>query len=136
MSLSSNIFNAVGYHGSNKNSINLFLSDGGINCSYNRGQDIFLGGGFYLWRDSWHRAYKWSARHVEDPNDCSVLGIEIECSNDKMLNFTSTYFSEDEKELNFLKLYLKVIEKLQENENNGLYFGRFIDYLIEYGVDI
>ena len=53
-----------------------------------------------------------------------------------MLNFTSTYSSEDEKELNFLKLYLKVVEKLQENSKNGLYFGRFIDYLIEKDVDI
>ncbi len=129
-----NIFKAVGYHGTNEDSVNSFLENN-IDCTYRRNQDIFLGGGFYLWRDSYYRAYNWSARH-SDGNDNAVLEVNVKCNNEEMLNFTTTSSGQDNKELKFLKLYLKVVEALQESGHNGLYFGRFIDYLIDTGVDI
>ena len=48
------IFYAVGYHGTSENGANIIVNNG-IDFSKREG-DVFLGRGFYLWRDSYARA--------------------------------------------------------------------------------
>jgi len=134
--MSINVFKAVGYHGTNKIMSNIFLKNNGIDCTWKHGDDVFLGGGFYLWRDSYYRAYSWSDRHADESQNHAVVEVEIECLNDDMLNFTTTKSGNDNKELKFFKLYIKIIDALQNDNLIGLHFGRFIDYMITEGVDI
>lgn len=111
-----NKLHAVGYHGTNKKFVKNIL--GGIDFSRNKG-DKFLGQGFYLWRDSYERAYKWAKRDcVED--EISVICAKINSCKENCFNFTS-YVWNNEKE--YFDIYLK--------DFNHLTFGEFIDLLIE-----
>jgi len=108
---------AIGYHGT-KNASHII--NNGIDFSRREG-DVFLGRGFYVWRDSYARAKIWNSAQ-------NVIESKIECPQDEMLNFTSIKWN---KELDIIKLYLKYFKPKE------IYFGEFIDFLIdELGVDI
>ena len=106
-------FHAIGYHGSDNNNLQV---------NFNLpADDVFLGRGFYIWRDSIERATKWKGSDV-------VYKAVIECQKDEMLNFTSTNWND---ELAIMKLYLKYFK------SKKIYFGEFLDFLIDsVGVDI
>ena len=111
---------AVGYHGTTKEGENQILSNG-IDVS-RRANDVFLGRGFYIWRDSYQRAKVWNR------GSDGVLELNVKCSHDEMLNFTSINWN---NELDIIKLYLKYFKPKE------IYFGEFIDFLIDdLGVDI
>lgn len=113
-----NTFKAIGYHGTDD--ADVILTDG---IDYKRpAGDVFLGRGFYLWRDSYERAFSWRG------NKKDVIQVECECLKDEMLNFTSTNWN---SEKDIIRLYLKYFKPKQ------IYFGEFIDFLIdELEVDI
>ena len=108
-----NTFKAIGYHGTN---------DRDLKIDYILPQnDVFLGRGFYIWRDSYQRAKTWK-------NSKCIYEVKLTCPKDEMLNFTSVGWN---KELDIMKLYLKYFKP------KNIYFGEFIDFLIdEMGVDI
>jgi len=109
---------AVGYHGTTEEGADTILNSG-IDFSRREG-DVFLGRGFYVWRDSFHVAKDWRNSKV-------ILEVKIECPQDKMLNFTSRIWN---NELDIMKLYLKYFKPKE------IYFGEFIDFLIDNNVDI
>jgi len=110
---------AVGYHGTTEEGANQILSSG-IDFSRREG-DVFLGRGFYIWRDSYTRAKIWNSAE-------KVIESKIECPQDEMLNFTSIKWN---NELDIIRLYLKYFKPKE------IYFGEFIDFLIdELDVDI
>lgn len=113
-----NTYKAVGYHGTEN--ADIILKKG---IDYKRlAGDVFLGRGFYLWRDSYNRAFNWQERKQD------VIRVEIKCSNDEILNFTSSNFN-SEKEI--IRIYLKYFKP------KNIYFGEFIDFLIdELKIDI
>ena len=112
---------AVGYHGTTEEGADIILDKShGIDFSRREG-DVFLGRGFYVWRDSCHVAKNWKNSKV-------IIEVKIECPQDEMLNFTSRIWN---NELDIMKLYLKYFKPKE------IYFGEFIDFLIdELGVDI
>lgn len=113
-----NTFKAIGYHGTDDASV---ILASGIDYKRPAG-DVFLGRGFYLWRDSFERAFSWKG------NKKDVLEVQCECLKDEMLNFTSTNWN---SEKDIIRLYLKNFKPKQ------IYFGEFIDFLIdELKVDI
>jgi len=101
-------FKAIGYHATNK-------ADGilkeGINFQLPK-NDVFLGRGFYLWRDSYSRATSWKKKEYKE--DLEVLEVELNCAKDEMLNFTSIKWN---KELDIIKLYIKYFK------HKNIYFG-------------
>ena len=108
-----NNFKAIGYHGTDNETLE-------INFALPK-NDVFLGRGFYIWRDSYERAKTWK-------NSLYVYEVEVSCSKDEMLNFTSVNWNQ---ELDIMKLYLKYFKPKK------IYFGEFIDFLIdEMDVDI
>ena len=110
---------AIGYHGTTEEGAEIIL-DSGIDFSRREG-DVFLGRGFYVWRDSYKRAKIWNSAQ-------KVIESQIKCPQDEMLNFTSINWN---NELDIIKLYLKYFKPKE------IYFGEFIDFLIdELGVDI
>jgi len=108
-----NNFIAIGYHGSDSQNLKV---------DYNLPKnDVFLGRGFYIWRDSHSRATAWKSSKY-------VYKVELSCQKEQMLNFTSISWN---KELDIMKLYLRYFKPKE------IYFGEFIDFLIdEEGVDI
>lgn len=106
-----NNFTAVGYHGTDNS--NLVLN---INLPEN---DVFLGRGFYIWRDSYERAKEWKGSEY-------IYQANIMCPVDEMLNFTSMNWND---ELAIMNLYLKYFKP------KNIYFGEFIDFLID-GMDV
>ena len=106
-------FYAVGYHGTDKQHIQNILN--GINFALNKG-DKFLGQGFYLWRDSYERAFRWAKNRFDDP---TVVLAKIKCKKENVLNFTSRNWN-NEKEL--IELYLQNF--------SDIYFGEFLDMMI------
>jgi len=109
---------AIGYHGTCKVGANKILSNG-IDFG-RRSDDVFLGCGFYVWRDSVERAKAWNSSE-------SVIEIILECNHDEMLNFTSMNWN---NERYIMKLYF------DDFLPKKIYFGEFIDFLIANGVDI
>ncbi len=110
---------AIGYHGTSEIGANQILNNG-IDFR-RRSDDVFLGRGFYVWRDSYNRAKVWNSSE-------KVIEVKLECNQYEMLNFTSQNWN---SELDILKLYLKYFKPKQ------IYFGEFIDFLIyELKVDI
>ena len=99
------MFKAIGYHGTDN--ANLIVD---YNLPNN---DVFLGRGLYIWRDSCNRAKIWK-------NSKYVYEVELNCSKDEMLNFTSMNWN---NELDIMKLYLKYFKP------EKIYFGEFIDFL-------
>ncbi len=113
-----NSFIAVGYHGTDDAST---ILDKGIDYKRPAG-DVFLGRGFYLWRDSYQRAFHWKDRTQD------VLRVEVCCKNDEILNFTSSNFN---NEIEIIRIYLKYFKP------KNIYFGEFIDFMIdELNIDI
>ena len=109
---------AIGYHGTTEDGADTILNSG-IDFSRREG-DVFLGRGFYVWRDSCHVAKDWK-------NSKAVLEVKIECPQDEMLNFTSRIWN---NENDIIALYLEYF--LPKN----IYFGEFIDFLIANDIDI
>jgi len=109
---------AIGYHGTNTEGANKILNDG-IDFSRRSG-DVFLGCGFYIWRDSFERAKVWNGSN-------EVIEISLECNHDEMLNFTSMNWNNEKY---IMKLYFEYFLPKK------IYFGEFIDFLITNGVDI
>lgn len=110
--LEDNYYKAIGYHGTEN--ADIILSKG---IDYQRpAGDVFLGRGFYLWRDSYHRAFVWQGRRQD------VIKIGIKCPKEDMLNFTSTNFN---KEIEIIRLYLKYFKPKK------IYFGEFLDFLVD-----
>lgn len=116
-------FKSLGYHGTDM----VIESKDDIKFQYKLYQDHFLGCGFYLWRDSPHRAKSWTEnQHKKNTN--SVLEVELEANQDEILNFTSSKWS---SEFEILKMFSEVCK------TKNIHFGSFIDFLIyELGVDI
>jgi len=106
-------FYAVGYHGADKKHIRNILN--GIKFALNKG-DKFLGQGFYLWRDSYERAFKWAKSRFNKP---TVVLAKIKCKKGNVLNFTSRSW---EKEKELINIYL--------NFFSDMYFGEFLDMII------
>ncbi len=128
------LYKAVGYHGTTKDAVQNFLEEDGIDCTYKMGKEPFLGGGFYLWRDSYKRALKWSENHAGDiPEDQSVLEVDIECHSEEMLNFTSTVWNNEQV---MIKAYLSAVDTLKEGGVGVFYFGHFIDSFIQCNTNI
>lgn len=109
---------AVGYHGTSEEGGAIILSKG-IDFLRREG-DVFLGRGFYVWRDSFHVAKDWK-------DSKAILEVKIECPQDEMLNFTSRIWN---NENDIMALYLKYFLPQE------IYFGEFIDFLIDNNVDI
>ncbi len=116
-------FKSLGYHGTDM----VMETKDDIKFQYKLYQDHFLGCGFYLWRDSPHRAKTWTKKqHTNNTN--SVLEVEIEVNQNDILNFTSSKWS---SEFEILKMFSEVCKA------RNIHFGSFIDFLIyELGVDI
>ena len=109
---------AVGYHGTSQSGADIIYSNG-IDFK-RRSEDVFLGKGFYLWRDSYQRAKTWHNSEV-------VLEIGINTEQENILNFTT---SENDNEKMILKIYFEHFEP------KNIYFGEYIDFLIDNGVNI
>ena len=109
---------AVGYHGTTEEGAKAILSSG-IDFARREG-DVFLGRGFYVWRDSYQVAKDWQ-------NSKAIIKVKIKCPQDEMLNFTSRIWN---NENDIMALYLKYFLPKE------IYFGEFIDFLIDNGVDI
>ena len=107
-------FKAIGYHGTDEEDLEI-----NFDLPTN---DVFLGRGFYIWRDSYEeRAITWK-------NSQYVYEVEVSCPKDEMLNFTLVNWN---KELDIIRLYLKYFKP------KNIYFGEFIDFLIDkMNVDI
>ena len=110
-----NKFFAIGYHGTSEDFTPAILS--GINFTLNKG-DKFLGQGFYLWRDSHDRAYKWSQK-TKNFNKIDIILVEMECNKKNVLNFASQSWNNEE---DLIQMYLNYFKHLS--------FGEFLDYLI------
>lgn len=113
-------FKATGYHSTD---IADKILEEGIDFQLPK-NDVFLGRGFYLWRDSYHRASSWKKNQYKD--DLEVLEVELNCPKEDMLNFTSIKWN---KELDIIKLYIKYFKPKK------IYFGEFLDFLID-GLDV
>ena len=109
---------AVGYHGTTEERAKIIL-DNEFDYFRNRG-DVFLGRGLYVWRDSFHVAKDWK-------NSKAILKVKMKCPQDEMLNFTSRIWNDEN---NIMALYLK------DFLPKKIYFGEFIDFLIDSKVDI
>ena len=108
-------FYAIGYHGTDKQHIQNILN--GIDFAKNKDEKSsrFLGQGFYLWRDSYERAFRWAKKN-EHP---TVILAKVKCKKENVLNFTSRSWGK-EKEL--INIYLKSF--------SDMYFGEFLDMII------
>jgi hypothetical protein len=111
-------YEAIGYHGTDKEGARRILNEG-IDFQ-RRGEDVFLGRGFYVWRDSYARAKRWKRSE-------EVIEVKISCKRDEMLNFTSRDWN-DEKGI--LEIYFHYFKQRK------VYLGEFIDLLIDHNVDI
>jgi len=111
-------YKAIGYHGTSRDGADTLLEKG-IDFK-RRSDDVFLGRGFYLWRDSYTRAKTWHKSEV-------VLETEIDTKQENILNFTT---SENDNEKMILKIYFEHFEP------KNIYFGEYIDFLIDNGVNI
>lgn len=116
-----NNFYAVGYHGTNKIYVDNIVDS--TNFKLNSG-DEFLGEGFFVWRDSYDRAYRW-AKKRNDIEDISVIYVKIQGIKDNCLNFTSFNWN-NESEL--IQIYLEDFKNYS--------FGEYIDFLISNEVEI
>ena len=77
---------AVGYHGTTEEGAETILNFG-IDFSRREG-DVFLGRGFYVWRDSFQVAKDWR-------NSKAILEVKVVCPQDEMLNFTSRIWNNE-----------------------------------------
>ena len=118
-------FFAIAYHGTKKCFVKSILEE--INFQYNSG-DKFLGQGFYLWRDSYDRAFVWQGVSTEriKKEEKAVIYAKIEDEKNKTLNFTSYNWN---KEKDLLRIY-------NDYFSEKIYFGEFIDMLIEKDLEI
>jgi hypothetical protein len=111
-------YKAIGYHGTSIDGKDTIFKKG-IDLK-RRSDDVFLGCGFYLWRDSYTRAKTWRKSEV-------VLEVELDVKQENILNFTT---SEQNNEKKILEIYFKYFE------SKKIYFGEFIDFLIDNEVNI
>jgi hypothetical protein len=117
-------FFAIAYHGTKKNFVGKILKE--IDFKRNQG-DKFLGQGFYLWRDSYERAFLWKGVNGDiEREEKAVIYAKIEDDKKKTLNFTSFNWN---KEKDLLRIYNDYFSK-------NIYFGEFIDMLIENDLEI
>ena len=117
-------FFAIAYHGTKKDCVEKILKE--INFKLNQG-DKFLGQGFYLWRDSYERAFLWKGTEGNiRKEEKAVIYAKIEEDKEKTLNFTSFNWN---KEKDLLRIYNDYFSK-------KIYFGEFIDMLIENDLEI
>jgi len=107
----------IGYHGTNNKNLKNINN---INIDYNRG-DCFLGKGFYLFRDSFKRAKKWT--NYRNYDEKYVLEVLVDVDEKNLLNFCTT--ADDEIILKFFRLYEKLCKEF------NIYLGTFIDFLLE-----
>jgi len=115
-------FFAIGYHGTDAKYTPAILS--GIDFAKNKG-DKFLGQGFYLWRDSYDRAYKWS-QSTRNFEDIDILYVKVESKKEYVLNFTSQSWGKE-----------NMLLEMHKEHFSDKTFGEFIDYLIYHkGLEI
>lgn len=107
----------IGYHGTDNKELE---NKDKIYINHNR-DDCFLGKGFYLFRDSFKRAEKWTYHKNYDKK--YVLEVMVDVNEENLLNFCST--ANDEIILKFFRLYEKFCEEF------NVYLGTFIDFLLE-----
>lgn len=110
-------FFAIGYHGTDAQYTPRILSN--IDFTINKG-DKFLGQGFYLWRDSYDRAYEWS-QATKSFQNIDILYVKVECKKEYVLNFTSQSWGNE-----------NMLLEMHKNYFSNKTFGEFIDYLIYY----
>jgi len=108
-------FFAIGYHGTDARYTPSILS--GIDFAINKG-DKFLGQGFYLWRDSYNRAYKWS-QSTRNFESIDILYVKVECKKEHVLNFTSQSWGKE-----------NMLLEMHKEHFSDKTFGEFIDYLV------
>ena len=117
-------FKALGFHGTNdEDRVKRINESNNIDYEIKNARfDVFLGKGFYIWRDSIERAYIWQKSKT-------VFAVEVECEYENMLNFTTT---SGKKELELIRIFLELNKEL----DNKLSFGEFLDYIKEFGVKL